>query len=64
MTAQDALKQINESGVDYGEYNVKSPGEDMSEKDFNEAKADFEKEVKEDPTRHKNTLEYKGFSKL
>jgi len=64
MTAEDALKQINESGMSYGEYNAKSPGEDMSEKDFNEAKADFEKEVKEDPTRHKNTLEYRGFSKL
>lgn len=64
LTAEEGLKQINESGCDYGVLNTQDPGEDMSEQDFNEVKADFEKEVRENPGRHKNTLEYKGYSKL
>jgi hypothetical protein len=64
LSAQDALQQINESGCDYMVYDRKNPGEDMSQQEFNEIKADFEKEAKEDPGRHKDTLEYKGFSKI
>lgn len=64
MTAKEGLKQINESGCTYRVLNTRDPGEDMSKKDFNEAKAEFEKEVHNDPGRHKNTLEYRGYSKL
>ena len=64
MTAEEALKQINENGCDYRVYNTQKPGEDLDPKDYRETKDDFEKEVKEDPARHKDTLEYKGYSKL
>ncbi len=62
MTPKDGLEQINESGCDYLVYN--KPGEDMSAEDYKGVKDDFEKEVKEDPGRHKDTLEYKGYSTL
>ncbi len=62
MTAKDGLEQINESGCNYLVYN--KPGEDMSAEDYKGVKDDFEKEVKEDPGRHKDTLEYKGYNKL
>jgi hypothetical protein len=64
MTAEEGKKQISESGCDYRVYDTNNPGPDMEAKDYNETKADFEKEVKEDPKRHKNILEYKGFSKI
>lgn len=64
MTAAEALKQINEEGCDYRVYNLQNPGEDLDPEDYQETRDDFEKEVKEDPTRHKDTLEYKGYSKL
>ncbi len=62
MSVKDGLEQSNESGCDYLVYN--KPGENMSAEDYKGVKDDFEKEVKEDPGRHKDTLEYKGFSKL
>jgi hypothetical protein len=64
MSAEEALKQIAESSTDYYVYNSQKPGEDMSADDFKGVKEDFEKEVKEDPGRHKDTLEYKGVSKI
>ncbi len=64
MTKEDALKQVNESGCDYRVYDTKNPGPDMEAKDYNETKADFEKEVKEDPKRHQDVLEYKGYNTL
>jgi hypothetical protein len=64
MSAEETLKQIAESGTDYYVYNNQKPGEDMSADDFKGVKEDFEKEVKEDPGRHKDTLEYKGVSKI
>ncbi len=62
MTADDFVKEIKDA--DYLVYDTAHPGEDMSQKDFQEAKADFEREVKEDPARHKDTLGYKGYKKL
>lgn len=62
MTYEEAMKQINEEGCDYFIYNEQHPGEDLPVKDYQETKDDFEKEVKEDPGRHKDTLEYKGYS--
>jgi hypothetical protein len=64
MTAEEALKDINDEGCDYRVYNAQEPGEDMDPDDYQETKADFEKEAKDDPDRHKDMLEYKGYSKL
>jgi hypothetical protein len=64
MTAEEALKQINEEGCDYRVYDTNNPGEDLDPEDYQETKDDHEKEIKEDPARHKDTLEYKGYSKL
>jgi hypothetical protein len=64
MTAEVGLEQIYESGCDYFVYDTNNPGEDMSEDNYQKAKEDFENEVKEDPGRHKNTLEYRGYNKL
>jgi hypothetical protein len=64
MTAEDSMKHISERGSDYFMYNKSTPGEDMSARDFEELKNNFEKEVKEEPDRHKDTLEYRGYNKL
>jgi hypothetical protein len=61
LTANDAMSQINESGMEYRVYDTKKPGEDMSDKDFNEVKADFDKEVAQG--EHKDIVEYKGDGK-
>lgn len=62
MTAADFQKESKDA--DFLIYDTKHPGEDMQDKDFQEAKQDFENEVKEDPNRHKDTLQYHGISKL
>ncbi len=64
MAAEEAKKQLGESGIQYRTYNASNPGPDMDSKDYEETKADFEKEVKGDPKRHKNILEYRGDSKI
>jgi len=64
MTAEEAKKQISERGSDYRAYNTGNPGPDMNAKSYEETKADFEREAKEDPKRHKNILEYRGYSKI
>ncbi len=58
MTLNDAKKELAEAS--YLIYDTQRPGNDMSDKDFKEAKGDFEKENKEDPTRYKDVIEYKG----
>jgi len=62
MTSEDFLKEIK--GADFLMYDAAHPGGDMSQKDFQEARDDFEKELKEDPGRHKDTLHYKGLTRL
>ena len=64
MTAEEAKKQLSEDGMQFRIYNTGNPGPDMDAKDYQETKDDFEREVKEDPGRHKDTLEYKGYGKL
>jgi hypothetical protein len=61
LTANDAVSQINESGMEYRVYDTKNPGDDMSDKDFNEVKADFDKEAAQG--EHKDIVEYKGDGK-
>jgi hypothetical protein len=62
LSADEAAKQLNESGMEYRVYDTKNPGEDLSEKDFNEAKDDFEDEVNKG--EHKDIVNYKGFGKM
>ncbi len=62
MTVADFQKENKDA--DFLLYDTKKPGDDMQDKDFQEAKRDFEKEVKEDPGRHKDTLQYHGIAKL
>jgi hypothetical protein len=62
MNTQDFMKEIKDS--DFLVYDKAHPGDDLPQKDFQEAKDDFEKEAKEDPGRHKDTLHYKGSTKL
>jgi len=58
LSANDAAQQLNESGMEYRVYNTKHPGEDMSDKDFTEARDDYDKEVREG--EHKDFVDYKG----
>jgi hypothetical protein len=62
LTADEAAKQLNEEGMEYRVYDTKNPGEDMSDKDFNEAKSDFEDEVKKG--EQKDIVNYKGYGKM
>ena len=59
MTLEDAKKEIAEAT--YYVYDTQKPGKDLSEKDLKEAKDDFQKESKEDPTRHKEVSGYRGY---
>ena len=62
MTVADFQKEYKDA--DFLMYDAKNPGDDMQDQDFQELKRDFEKEVKEDPGRHKDTLQYRGIAKL
>jgi hypothetical protein len=64
MAAENALKHIGERGSDYLVYDSHNHGEDMAVPVFEKLRNNFEKEVKEDPARHKDTLEYRGYSNL
>jgi hypothetical protein len=64
MIPENAKKQLGEEGMQYRVYNTANPGDDMDAKDYEETKADFEKEIKADPNRHKDILEYKGVTKM
>jgi hypothetical protein len=64
MTAEEALVQTREEGCEYRVYNTQMPGEDLSAKELKEAKERYDQETKEDPGRHKDTLEYRGYDKL
>ena len=57
VTPQE-LSTSFDSGCKLLVYDVNDPGEDLSDKDFNEAVRDYEREVKEG--RHKEDIEYKG----
>ncbi|HMK43369.1 MAG TPA: hypothetical protein VK445_04470 [Dissulfurispiraceae bacterium] len=62
LTIQDAMQQINEAGCLYLVYDQKNPGKDIQPSKFEEMKADFEQEVKENSDRHSDTLGYKGYT--
>jgi hypothetical protein len=60
MTPWEFAEQVQEAN--YVVYDTKNPGKDMLDKDFKEAKENFEKEVKQ--SEHIDTLQIKGYSKL
>jgi hypothetical protein len=60
MTTEEFAKEVQEAA--YVVYDTQKPGKDMSDKDFKEAKDDFEKEVKNG--EHTDTLQIKGYTKL
>ncbi len=62
MTPGDFLKENKDA--EFLVYDTQHPGAEMPEKDFKEAKKDFETEAREDPGRHKDTLQYRGITKL
>jgi hypothetical protein len=62
LIANEAASQLNEDGMEYRVYDTNNPGEDMSDKDFNEAKDDFEDEAIKG--EHKDIVNYKGYGKM
>jgi hypothetical protein len=60
MTTEEFAKEVQEAT--YVVYDTQKPGKDMSDKDFKEAKDDFEKEAKQG--EHKDTLQIKGYTRL
>jgi hypothetical protein len=60
MTTEEFQNEVQEAV--FRIYDTANPGQDMSPKDFKEAKDDFDKEVK--AGEHKDTLQYKGYSRL
>jgi hypothetical protein len=56
---EEAQKDIND--CDYLVYEPKNGTEELKPDDYKETVADFEKEAKETPDKHKNILEYKGY---
>jgi hypothetical protein len=59
MTPDEAKQEIREAS--YLVYDMRKPGSDLPEKDYDRAKDDFEKENSEDPTQHKEVLDYRGY---
>jgi hypothetical protein len=60
MTTEEFTKEVKEAN--FVVYDTEHPGKDMSDKDFKEAKDDFEKEAKQG--EHKDTLQIKGHPRL
>jgi hypothetical protein len=60
MTTEEFAQQVKEAT--YVVYDTQHPGKDMSDKDYKEAREDFEKEVKNG--EHKDTLQIKGYARL
>ncbi len=64
MPRVNALKHINESNSDHLVYDKSNPGAEMPSDLFEQLKKTFEQEVRENPNRHRDTLEYEGYSGL
>jgi len=60
VTVDEFAQQVKEAT--YVVYDTQHPGKDMSDKDFKEAKEDFEKEAK--GGEHKDVLQIKGYTRL
>lgn len=62
MTLQDALHEAQV--IDYTVYDTRHPGTDLSQKDYEKEKKDYEDEIKKDPSHRRDVAQYKGFSRL
>jgi len=62
MSFTEAKSQIK--GAVYLSFSGASSENDMTEKDYQEEKIKYEKEVKEDPNIHKDTRDYQGFGRI
>jgi hypothetical protein len=60
ITTEEFTKEVQDAT--FVVYDTPHPGKDMSDKDFKEAKDDFEKEAKQG--EHKDTLQIKGYTRL
>jgi len=64
LTPKELKHEILQEKCRFVVFDAQKAYPDLSEKDFQESKEDFEKEVKEDPSKYKSTLGYKGLSQL
>jgi hypothetical protein len=62
MTLQDALHEAQ--AIDYIVYDAQHPGNDLSQKDYEAEKKDYEESVKKDPSHRKDVAQYKGFNRV
>ncbi|HEX9022125.1 MAG TPA: hypothetical protein VF903_12795 [Nitrospirota bacterium] len=62
MSSEDFSKEYTDA--DFLVYDTAHPGDDMPANEYQEQRDDFEKEAKEDPGRHKDTLNYRGYARL
>jgi len=62
MALQDALHEAQV--IDYIVYDTQHPGDDMSQKDYQAEKKDYEEEVKKDPSHRRDAAQYKGFNRV
>jgi hypothetical protein len=58
-SASDAHQEMEPCG--FYEVDPQAKVDDMKQDTYNQTVADFEKEVKEEPSRHQDVLEYKGY---
>ncbi len=62
MTLQDALREAQ--AIDYMVYDTQHPGNDLSQKDYEAEKKDYDEEVKKDPSHRRDVAQYKGFNQV
>jgi hypothetical protein len=60
MTLQEALHEAQ--AIDYVVYD--SRGNDLSQKDYEQEKKDFDEEAKKDPSHRRDVAQYKGFNRM
>jgi hypothetical protein len=61
MTLQDALHEAQI--IVFNVYDTQHPGEDLSQKDYQAEKKDYDDEVKKDPSHRRDVAQYKGFNR-
>jgi hypothetical protein len=60
MTLQDALREAQ--AIDFMVYDTQ--GNDLSQKEYETEKKDYDEEVKKDPSHRRDVAQYKGFNRL
>jgi hypothetical protein len=62
MTLQDALREAQ--AIDFMVHDTQNPGNDLSQKDYEAEKKDYDEEVKKDPSHRSDVAQYKGFNRV